>query len=137
MSDLNTAMAIAASGMRVQGVRLRVVAENIANAESTSAGPGGDPYRRKLVTFADALDKATGGRVVEVRKVTTDPSAFPVRYQPNHPSANAEGYVKMPNVNTLVETVDMREAQRSYEANLGVIDMARAMTNRTLELLRA
>ena len=137
MSDLDAAMLTAASGMRVQGARLRVVSENIANADSTSGTPGGDPYRRKLITFGQAIDRATGAPIVKVAEITTDPTEFPVKYDPGHPAANAQGYVKMPNVNPLIETVDMREAQRSYEANLGIIDLARSMTNHTLDLLRA
>lgn len=137
MDPLSAAMQVGASGLRAQSLRLRVVAENIANADTTSAQPGGDPYRRKTVTFASTLDRASGAEMVEIRRVGTDQSAFPQSYDPGHPAADAAGYVKRPNINTVIEMADMREASRSYEANLSVIEQARAMLSRTVDMLRS
>lgn len=134
--DLERSMRIAASGMKAQSARLRVTAENLANAESTSRTPGGDPYRRKTISFADRLDRQLGAELVEVDRYGVDSSAFPQRYDPAHPAADEKGYVKEPNVNPLVELMDMREAQRSYEANLNAQQQARAMLQKTLDLLR-
>ncbi len=136
MSDLSKSMSLSASGMRAQGQRLRIIAENIANAGSTATTPNDEPYRRKLVTFGSTLDRELGVNKVEVQKVGRDPSEFGLRYQPGHPAANSNGYVKTSNVNSLVEMTDMREAQRSYEANLKVMQAARGMLQRTIELLR-
>jgi len=135
--DLSTALQISAAGMKAQGTRLRVIAENLANAQSIGEGPGDVPYRRQVVTFQDVFDREIGGTRVEVSGVADDPSTFPRRYEPSHPAADAEGYVTYPNVNTLIEMMDMREAQRSYEANLRVIETARGMLTRTIDLLRA
>ena len=137
MNDMLKSMSVAASGMQAQGTRLRVISENLANANSTAEVPGGDPYRRKTVTFAAELDKAIGAEEVKVRKVGQDPSPFREIYEPSHPAADANGHVKLPNVNMLIELADMREAQRSYEANLQMIDQARSMLMRTIELLRS
>lgn len=134
--DINKSMTTAASGMRVQADRMRVIAENIANANSTAIGANGEPYRRQIVTFKDAVDEATGASTVEVKRISRDRSDFKLSYDPGHPAANAEGYVKLPNVSTLIEMSDMREAQRAYEANLNVVDAARTMQSRTLDLLR-
>lgn len=134
--DLESSMRIAASGMKAQSARLRVTAENLANAESTARTPGGDPYRRKTISFAERLDRRLGVELVEVDRYGVDNTAFPMRYDPGHPAADAKGYVKEPNVNTLVELMDMREAQRSYEANLNAQQQARAMLQKTLDLLR-
>ncbi len=134
--DITKSMATAASGMRVQTDRMRIIAENIANASSTAEGAGGSPYRRQVVTFKDAIDEATGATVVRTDRVVRDRSDFRLAYNPGHPAANAQGYVQMPNVNPLIELTDMREAQRAYEANLNVIDAARSMMSRTLDLLR-
>lgn len=131
--DLLDSMAEAAKGMKAQGVRMRVISENLANAETTSTEKGGDPYQRKIVTFKDTLNKADQQEEVEVDKVLHDKSDFILKYDPSHPAANAQGYVKMPNVNPLIEMMDMREAQRSYEANLGVIDIAKGMLSETLD----
>ncbi len=136
MTDLNKAMNISAAGMKAQGERLRVISENIANAGSTALTPGGDPYRRKLVTFGATLDRELGMELVEVQNVTRDSADFGQRYQPGHPAADDSGYVKISNVNSLVEMTDMREAQRSYEANLRVMQAARTMLERTIDLLR-
>ncbi len=136
MTELTKSMNISAAGMRVQGTRLRVISENIANAGSTALTPGGDPYRRKLVTFGATLDRELGMELVEVQNVTRDSADFGQRYQPGHPAADDSGYVKISNVNSLVEMTDMREAQRSYEANLKVLQAARGMLKRTIDLLR-
>lgn len=130
----NPAMAVAASALRAQQSRMRVIAENIANAESTALSAGGDPYRRQLAVFQPRqIDGATGVALAEVRP---DQGEFRVEYDPSHPAADAAGYVRRPNVDTLIESMDMREAQRAYEANLNVIETARAMESRTLDLLK-
>lgn len=134
--NLEQSLAISSAGMTAQAVRLRVVAENLANAESTGDRPGADPYRRKLVTFENRLDRELGIERVRVRRYTTDPSPFELRYEPGHPAADERGYVKYPNVEPLVELMDMREAQRSYEASLGVSTMAKELLQRTIDLLR-
>ena len=123
--------------MRAQGTRLRVISQNIANANSIATDPNGKPYRRKVITFRNEFDKALGLDTVRVHKVRPDMSEFGKRFDPNHPAADTEGYVLTPNINTLVEMTDMREAQRSYEANLGVIDMSRNMLMRTIDLIRS
>ncbi len=134
--DLYKSMAASAAGMKAQGARLKVISENLANANTTAETPGDLPYRRKTITFANELDRKLGISTVKVAKVGVDKSDFERRYDPSHPSADADGYVLLPNVNTLVEAMDMREAQRTYEANLSAIDTARQMLSRTLELLR-
>ena len=134
--DLMESLMISAAGMRVQGQRLRVVAENLANADSVSEVPGGDPYRRKTISFRNTLDKELGLETVQVGKVGIDPSDFRMKYEPGNPAADAKGYVKLPNVNSLIEMTDMREAQRSYEANLRAIEVARTMLQRTIDLIR-
>jgi flagellar basal-body rod protein FlgC len=134
--DLMESLMISAAGMRVQGERLRVISENIANVDSVSEVPGGDPYRRKTITFQNALDREMGVNLVKVKKVGLDPSEFTRKYDPSNPAADKSGYVKLPNVNALIEMNDMREAQRSYEANLKVIEVARGMLTRTIDLLR-
>ena len=135
-NDLVNSLSISSSGMKAQSLRMRVISENIANANSTGLTPGDMPYRRQVVSFESELDKATGANMVKVGEVSKDPSQFQTRYMPGHPSADADGYVKMPNVNTLVETMDMREAQRSYEANLNVIEVSHMMIMRTIDMLR-
>jgi flagellar basal-body rod protein FlgC len=134
--DLMESLMISAAGMRVQGERLRVISENIANVDSVSEVPGGDPYRRKTITFQNALDRELGANLVKVKKVGLDPSEFTRKYDPSNPAADKSGYVKLPNVNALIEMNDMREAQRSYEANLKVIEVSRGMLQRTIDLLR-
>ena len=136
MDDLKASSEIASKGMKAQATRLRVISENLANADSTSEVAGGDPYRRKLVTFRNQLDKALGADTVKVRKIVNDKSKLPSKYDPSHPAANAQGYVLQPNVNPLIEMMDMREAQRSYEANMNVISTSRQMVAKTLELLK-
>ncbi len=133
--NLLNAMAQAAKGMKAQGVRMRVISENIANADTTAKTPGGDPYRRKTVNFKNVLDRALGVNVVEANKIGYDNSEFALKFDPNHPAADKNGYIKTSNVNPLIEMMDMREAQRTYEANLGVIDISRNMLMRTLDML--
>ncbi|MBL9033929.1 MAG: flagellar basal body rod protein FlgC [Rhodospirillaceae bacterium] len=134
--DLMQSLMISTAGMKVQGERLRVVAENLANAESVAEVPGGDPYRRKTITFRNEMDRALGLETVQVDKVGVDRSDFRLKYDPGNPAADDKGYVKLPNVNSLIEMTDMREAQRSYEANLKAIEVARGMLQRTIDLLR-
>jgi len=134
--ELFDSMFISASGMRVQGERLRVIAENLANVDSVGETPGADPYRRKTVTFRNQLDREMGVDMVRVAKVGTDQSDFRKKYEPGNPAADKDGYVSLPNVNALVEMTDMREAQRSYEANLKVIEASRNMLSRTIDVLR-
>jgi flagellar basal-body rod protein FlgC len=135
--DLMKSIAIAASGLRAQTGRMQVISENIANAESTPSQTGGDPYRRQIVTFRSEMDNALGVRVVKLGAVQTDPTDFPVKNEPGHPAADANGNVKYPNVNPLIELTDLRDAQRSYAANLNVINATRAMIQRTLDILKA
>ncbi len=134
--ELLKSIKISAAGMRAQGLRMKTIAENIANAESLSAEPGKDPYRRKIVTFRNVLDRRLGVELVTVRDIEHDKSDFKKRFDPNHPAADKAGYVKMPNVIPLVEMMDMREAQRSYRANLRIIEVAKSMLSRTIDLLR-
>ncbi len=138
MAEVNSAtessMTIAASALRAQQARMRVIAENLANADSTSRTAGGDPYRRQVPVFEPVL--TGGGQGVKMTKVMPDQTAFRTEYAPGHPGADAQGYVKLPNVDPLVEAMDMRAAQRAYEANLNVIEAARSMDTRTLDLLK-
>jgi flagellar basal-body rod protein FlgC len=135
--DFIKSIAIAASGLRAQAGRMRVIAENLANADSTSHTAGAEPYRRKIPTFRSEIDRALDARVVALGRVHTDQSAFQTKHQPGHPAADATGHVKYPNVNPLVEMTDMREAQRSYEANINVIGATRRMLQRTIDILKA
>lgn len=135
--DLLKSIYVAASGLRAQSGRMKVISENLANADSTPERAGQDPYRRKVPTFKGRLDREMGVRTVELGKVATDRSAFKSRFEPGHPAADATGQVNTPNVNSLVETIDMREAQRSYEANLNLIASTRRMIQRTIDILRA
>lgn len=136
-NDLQTSLSLSASGMKAQSLRMRVISENIANSDTTGNGPNALPYRRQVVTFANELDKATGTQMVKVDEIARDPGEFQRKYMPSHPSADNDGYVLYPNVNALVETMDMREAQRSYEANLNVIEVSRMMLTRTIDMLRS
>jgi flagellar basal-body rod protein FlgC len=135
--DLLKSIAIAASGLRAQAGRMRIISENLANADSTAQGPGADPFRRKIPTFHTEIDRALGAHVVKLGKERIDPSQFRLKYEPGHPSADANGNVKYPNVNPLIEMTDMREAQRSYEANINVISATRRMIQRTIDILKA
>ena len=135
--DFLKSIAIAASGLRAQAGRMRIISENIANADSTAPSAGAEPYRRKMTTFKSEMDRALNAQTVGLGRVRTDQSDFRTKYEPGHPAADANGYVKYPNVNSLVEMTDMREAQRSYEANLNVIGATRRMIQRTIDLLRS
>ena len=137
ISDFMRSMGIATSGLRAQAGRMRVISENIANADSTGTTAGADPYRRKIPTFSSQLDRTLDARVVNMGRVASDNSAFRTKYEPSNPAADATGYVKYPNVNPLIEMTDMREAQRSYEANLNIIGATRRMIQRTLDILKA
>ena len=132
----NTAMAVASTALKAQQSRMRIIAENIANSSTTGSSPGAEPYRRKTVVFANALDASLGASAVKVKGVQPDVSAFPTRFEPANPAADANGYVKTPNVNSFVEIMDMKEAQRSYTANLNVMETTRGMMSRTVDLLR-
>lgn len=136
MDELKKSSEIAISGMKVQSQRLRVVSENMANADSLPQTPDQEPYRRKVVTFKSELDRQTGVNRVKLDKVTVDRSDFLRKYDPGHPAADASGYVLAPNVNPLIEMMDMREAQRSYEANMNVVATSKQMMQRTVEMLR-
>jgi len=136
-SELFNAMSISASGMKAQGMRMRVISENLANSETTTNSPNEDPYRRKTISFKEQLDRANGVDKVAVDRIDRDKSDFRLKYDPSHPAADSKGYVKLPNVNTLIETMDMREAQRSYEANMGSIELSRNMMTKTIDMLRS
>ncbi len=136
-NDFLRSMSISTSGLRAQAGRMRVISENIANADSTAKTAGGDPYRRKIPTFSSELDRTLDARVVSLGKVKPDNSDFRVKHEPGNPMADTNGNVKYPNVNSLVEMTDMREAQRSYEANLNIISATRRMIQRTLDILKA
>lgn len=136
MDELSKTADIAASGMKAQTLRIRVISENMANAGTTATTPNDQPYRRKLVTFKAELDRATGAHKVGVNRITADKSELPKKYDPSHPAADANGYVASSNVNSLIEVMDMREAQRSYEANMGVLTTSQGMLSRTIDLLR-
>jgi flagellar basal-body rod protein FlgC len=136
-NDFVRSMGIATSGLRAQAGRMRVISENIANADSTAPTAGGDPYRRKVPTFSSALDRTLDAKVVALGKIRPDQAAFRIKHEPSNPAADAAGNVKYPNVNSLVEMTDMRDAQRSYEANLNVIGATRRMIQRTLDILKS
>jgi flagellar basal-body rod protein FlgC len=127
--------AVTGSALQAQDQRIKIIAENIANAGTTPSGPGQDPYRRQVISFKDEFDKAIGAYKVEVSGVTQDKSDFVKKYDPSHPAADAQGYVLTSNVNPLTEMMDMSEAQRSYQANLDVLDAARGMVLKTIGLL--
>jgi flagellar basal-body rod protein FlgC len=135
--DFLKSIAVAASGLRAQAGRMRVISENIANADSTASGPGADPFRRKIVTFRSEMDRVLDTHVVALGPTRTDSSEFHVKHQPGHPAADANGNVKYPNIDPLIEMTDLREAQRSYEANINVIGATRRMIQRTLDILKA
>lgn len=137
MDPLVASMKVAASGLEAQSTRIRIVSENLANARSTGDTPGADPYRRKTVTFVSELDRAVGASLVEVDRLAEDESEFSAEFDPGNPAADEKGMVKLPNVNVLVEMADMREANRSYEANLQSIKQSRDLISATIDLLRA
>ena len=134
--EFSKSLTVAAAGLKAQSGRMRIIAENIANADSTAQSAGGDPYRRKITSFARHFDRDLEANVVELGRIRPDQSAFRTKYEPGNPAADPNGEVKLPNVDPLVETVDMREAQRSYEANLNLITATRRMISRTLDILR-
>jgi flagellar basal-body rod protein FlgC len=134
--DLMASMKVAAAGLKAQSGRMRVIAENLANSNSTASEPGADPYRRRIPTFSQEVNRELGIKLVTSGRIRLDQSDFGRRYEPGHPAADSQGYVKLPNVNALIEGMDMREAQRSYQANLNVISATRRMLARTLEILR-
>ena len=136
IADFARSMGIATSGLRAQAGRMRVISENIANAESTAQTAGGNPYQRKIPSFSSELDRTLDAKVVTLGRIRPDTSAFRVKHEPGNPASDAAGNVKYPNVNPLIEMTDMRDAQRSYEANLNVIGATRAMIQRTLDILR-
>lgn len=134
--ELKKAMLVSASALSAQGERLKVIAENVANSDSLAKSPGGDPYRRKTISFKQEMDRANEVRKIKVDRTGFDRSDFNLRYDPGHPAANTDGYVKLPNVNALIELSDMREAQRTYDANVNLIDAAKGMLSRTIDLLK-
>ena len=134
--DLNASMVIAASGMRAQSTRMRIIAENIANANSTAQTPGGDPYRRKVATVKSDFDRELNATLVKPGKPVSDMTEFRMQFDPGNPAADTKGYVKLPNVSSLIEVMDMREAQRSYEADISVMEASKSMLARTVDLLR-
>jgi flagellar basal-body rod protein FlgC len=136
MNDFLSALRVAATGLHAQTARMRVIAENLANADSAGKTPDEEPYRRRIPTFKAVMDADVGGEVVKIGKVAFDMSDFESRYEPGHPAADANGYVRYPNIDPLIEAMDMREAQRTYEANLNVVTVTRSMLGRTLDILR-
>lgn len=136
MDDLSKATAIASTGLKAQAKRVRVISENMANADSVAKSPGGEPYRRKLITFRNQLSRELDAKTVRADRTVRDMTDFGRKYMPGHPGADEQGYVLTPNVNPLIEMMDMREAQRSYDANLQVINMSRDLMSKTIELLR-
>jgi flagellar basal-body rod protein FlgC len=136
IDPLTASLRVAASGLDAQSMRMRVVSENLANAQSTGNTPGADPYQRKTITFASELDRASEASIVKVGDIGKDKSPFRVEYDPDHPAADANGYVKLPNVNMIIEMADMREANRSYEADLQIVKQSRQMISMTIDLLR-
>lgn len=135
--DFLKSIAIAASGLRAQASRMRVISENIANADSTAPSAGTEPYRRKMTTFQSEIDRTLDARIVTLGRIKTDPSEFRVKHEPSHPAADENGNVKYPNVSSLVEMTDLREAHRSYEANINIIGASRRMMQRTIEILKS
>ncbi len=134
--DLAKALEISAAGMQAQSGRLRVVAQNLANADTTATTPGGNPYRRRTVTFGEHIDRRTNTNLVAIVGEGVDRSPFRTRYEPGNPAADKQGYVKLPNVDPIIETMDMRDAEQVYSANLAVMQAARGMLTRTIDLLK-
>lgn len=134
--EISKSIDIAASGLAAQTARLKIISQNIANADSVSQTPGGAPYQRKTISFKNVLDRQSGVEKVQVSSIGTDSTPFTRKYDPTSSGAGADGYVQMPNVNTLVEITDMKEAKNAYQANLGVIDMSKSMISQTLDLLK-
>lgn len=137
MSELYNALTISTHGMKAQTERIRIISENVANSDTAAGAPGEDPYTRKIISFKNVLDREMGADTVKVDKIKNDTvRPHPLKYMPDHPGADASGYVKMPNVDMMIELMDMREAQRSYEANLGMLEQSRGMIMQTIDLLR-
>lgn len=136
MDPLRSISTTAASGMRAQSDRLRIVSENVANASTTAQKPGGDPYQRKMMSFKSSTDDRTGAAIVQSGDVDRDRTTFELRFDPSHPAADENGYIKLPNVNPLIEMSNMREASRSYEANLSMMENARDMRRQLVDLLK-
>lgn len=134
--DITKALTLSARGMEVQTARLRTIAENLANQDTTGSTPGAEPYRRKVITFENRMDAAVGAPTVRVKSISPDKSDLPTRFDPSHPAADGKGYVRMPNVNSFIEVMDMREAQRGYSANMNVMEVTRSMLTRTIEMLK-
>jgi flagellar basal-body rod protein FlgC len=134
--EFDDTLKISAAAMTAQTTRLRTIAENLANSGSTANSPDADPYRRKIVTFRNVLDQATGAKLVKVGQILPDASDFELRYIPGHPAADANGYVRFPNVNSMIEMADLKDANRSYQANVDVIDVAKSMLSRAIGLLQ-
>ena len=137
LDSLQASLSVASSGLEAQSTRMRIVSENLANANSTGRAAGADPYQRKTVTFDAEMNRAAGAQVVKVKEVGVDRTPFRVEYDPGHPAADKTGYVKLPNVNMMIEMADMREVNRSYEANLQVVKQVRSMLGMTIDLLRS
>ncbi len=133
--NFGTTLNISAAGLAAEGARLQIIAQNLANAQSTGSSPGSTPYRRQTVSFADRMNSATGVKMVKVSQIGQDQAPFPLKYDPSNPAANKQGYVKMPNVNSFVELMDMQQAQRAYNADLAAMNASRSMLSRTLGLL--
>ena len=136
IDPLTASLRVAAAGLEAQSTRMRVVAENLANAQSTGNKPGADPYQRKTITFSSEMDRAAEASMIKVDRIGRDKAPFKVEYDPDHPAADEQGFVKMPNVNMLIEMADMREANRSYEADLQIVRHSRQMISMTIDLLR-
>ena len=136
IDPLESSVQIAGSGLRAQSMRLRVVAENLANAQSTGGTAGADPYQRKTVTFDSELDRASGASLVQVKSIGLDKAPFRTEYDPGNPAADGKGYVKLSNVNMITEMADMREANRSYEANLQIVKQTRDLFSMTIDLMK-
>jgi flagellar basal-body rod protein FlgC len=134
--DITKTLTLSARGMDAQTARLRTIAENLANQDTTGSTPGAEPYRRKTITFENRMDSALGMPAVRVKGIGVDKGELPMRFDPSHPAADAKGYVRTPNVNSFIEVMDMREAQRGYSANLNVMEVTRTMLNRTIEMLK-
>ncbi len=134
--DITKALTISARGMDVQTARLRTIAENLANQDTTGSTPGAEPYRRKVISFENRMDAALGATTVRVKTIAPDQGELPTRFDPSHPAADAKGYVRTPNVNSFIEVMDMREAQRGYSANMNVMEVTRSMLTRTIEMLK-
>lgn len=136
MNDFTVSLQVAAGGLHAQSARMRVIAENLANADSAAKSPDEDPFRRRIPTFNAVFDREMDAYNVRMGRTVFDQSAFESRYEPGHPAADARGYVRYPNIDPLIELADMREAQRTYEANLNVVSSTRSMYGQTLDILR-